>query len=117
VGTSRQRFQAVGHKGLSERKNAGSIFPSLDTCGSFFEQLRVQLFGLLSLVKSYLPVLAKSRQERLLRLAWQFTRTLGPGFVDTTADALKRLKAAPERRGSGLRDEVTTSAQFDSTCS
>jgi hypothetical protein len=59
----------------------------------------------------------QARQERLLRLAWQFTRTLGPVFVDTTADALKRLKAVPEHRGSGLRDEVTTSAQFDSTCS
>jgi len=59
----------------------------------------------------------QARQERLLRLAWQFTSTLGLVFGDTTADALKRLKAAPERRGSGLGDEVTTSAQFDSTCS
>ena len=59
----------------------------------------------------------QARQERLLRLAWQFTRTLGPVCGDATADALKRLKAAPERRGSGLGDEVTTRAQFDSTCS
>lgn len=57
----------------------------------------------------------QARQERLLRLAWQFTRTMGPVFGDATAEALKRLKAAPERRGSGLGDEVTTSAQFDST--
>jgi hypothetical protein len=61
--------------------------------------------------------LNQARQERLLRLAWQFTRTLGPVFGDAIADTLKRLKAAPERRGSGLEEEVTTSAQFDSTCS
>src|SRR5258708_6733429 len=46
----------------------------------------------------------QARQERLLRLAWQFTRTLGLVFGDATADALRRLKAAPERRGSVLGD-------------
>ena len=52
--------------------------------------------------------LNQARRERLLMLVWQFTGTEGAVFSDDAADALKRLKAALERRGSGLGDEVTS---------
>jgi hypothetical protein len=50
----------------------------------------------------------QARQVSLLRLARRFTRTLSLVFEDALADALKRLKAAPERCDSDLGDEVTS---------